>query len=124
MTRGIEPVRKLAHLGYRFRLDGNTIKASYEGPGDPDPGQVQPLLETVKANEREAFILSSHSAPGAAAAVLCLIRGAGPVPILRLGPAGGTVPGFKGEALMTCSHRLNGDERKWKRLTAKNLGLA
>ena len=34
---GIEAVRKLAHMGYRFTVDGETIKAKYDGPGEPDP---------------------------------------------------------------------------------------
>lgn len=52
---GIEAVRKLAHLGYRFTVNGETIKAKYEGEGDPDPYQVRPLLETIKANKQEAL---------------------------------------------------------------------
>ena len=48
---GIEAVRKLGHLGYRFTVKGETIKAKYEGDGDPDPGQVRPLLNVVKAHK-------------------------------------------------------------------------
>jgi hypothetical protein len=48
---GVEAVRKLAHLGYRFTVIGENIKAKYEGPGDPDPSQVQPLLEAVRADK-------------------------------------------------------------------------
>jgi len=44
---GIEAARKLAHLGYRFTVNGESIKARYEGPGDPDPAQVRPLLVLV-----------------------------------------------------------------------------
>lgn len=52
---GIEAVRKLAHLGYRFTLNGDTIKARYEGQGDPDPPQVRPLLALVKEHKVAAI---------------------------------------------------------------------
>jgi hypothetical protein len=52
---GVEAARKLAHLGYRFTVNGETIKARYEGPGQPDPAQVRPLLETVKAHKAEVL---------------------------------------------------------------------
>jgi hypothetical protein len=42
---GIEAVCKLAHLGYRFTVNGESIKAKYEGPGEPDPAQVAPPAE-------------------------------------------------------------------------------
>jgi len=48
---GIEAVRKLAHLGYRFTVNGESIKARHEGQGDPDPATVLPLLAQVKANK-------------------------------------------------------------------------
>ena len=58
---GIEAVRKLAHMGYRFTVNGETIKAKYEGPGKPDPDTVRPLLETVKAHKPEAiYFLKSY----------------------------------------------------------------
>lgn len=50
---GIEAARKLAHLGYRFTVRGEVIKAKYEGPGNPDPHQVRPLLEAVKVHREE-----------------------------------------------------------------------
>lgn len=57
MTRnpGVEAVRKLAHMGYRFTVNGETIKARYEAPGEPDPTRVRPLLELVKANKPEVL---------------------------------------------------------------------
>jgi ribosomal protein S27AE len=58
---GIEAVRKLAHLGYRFTLNGETIKAKYHGSGKPDPETVRPLFETVKAHKPEAvYFLKSY----------------------------------------------------------------
>lgn len=48
---GISAARRLACLGYRFKVQGETIVAEYHGPGQPDPAQVLPLLETVKAHK-------------------------------------------------------------------------
>jgi hypothetical protein len=42
MNPGIDATLRLAHLGYRFTVNGEAIKARYEGPGDPDPAQVPP----------------------------------------------------------------------------------
>jgi hypothetical protein len=59
--QAIEAVRKLAHMGYRFTVNGETIKAKYEGLGKPDPDMVRPLLETVKAHKPEAiYFLKSY----------------------------------------------------------------
>lgn len=52
---GIEAVRKLAHMGYRFTVNGETIKAKYGGPGKPDPDIVRPLFETVKAHKPDVL---------------------------------------------------------------------
>ena len=52
---GIEAARRLAHLGYRFTVNGDTIKARYEAPGDPDPIQVRPLLALVKEHKPEVL---------------------------------------------------------------------
>lgn len=58
---GIEAVRTLAHLGYRFTVNGDTIKARYEGQGDPDPVKVKPLLEVVKAHKADVrYFLKSY----------------------------------------------------------------
>ncbi|MBU4232344.1 MAG: hypothetical protein KKD99_10075 [Proteobacteria bacterium] len=38
----IVAVRKLAGMGYRFTVNGETIKAKYEGPGKPDPYPYPP----------------------------------------------------------------------------------
>jgi hypothetical protein len=42
MNPGIKAARRLSHLGYRFTVNGDTIKARYEAPGEPDPSQVKP----------------------------------------------------------------------------------
>lgn len=61
MNPGVEAACKLAHLGYRFAVNGETIKAKYHGPGEPDPDTVRPLLETVKAHKPEAlYFLKSY----------------------------------------------------------------
>ena len=63
MNPGIEAVRKLAHLGYRFTVNGKIIKAKYHGPGEPDPDTVQPLLDTVKAHKPEALYFLKSFCP-------------------------------------------------------------
>jgi hypothetical protein len=60
---GIEAVRKLADMGYRFTVNGETIKAKYEGPGKPDVDTVRPLLETVKAHKPEVLAFLSKTVP-------------------------------------------------------------
>ena len=58
---GVEAVRTLTSLGYKFTLAGETIKAKYHGPGEPDPGTVRPLLAAVKAHKPEAiYFLKSY----------------------------------------------------------------
>jgi ribosomal protein S27AE len=47
----IEAVRTLANMGYRFTVNGESIRGKYEGPGEPDPAQVRPLLELVRQNK-------------------------------------------------------------------------
>jgi len=58
---GIAAVRTLAGMGYRFTVIGETIKAKYHGPGEPDPVTVRPLLETVREHKPEAiYFLKSY----------------------------------------------------------------
>lgn len=59
---GIEATRQLAHMGYRFTLAGETIKAKYEGPGEPDPDTVRPLLAVVKAHKPDVLAYLSKPA--------------------------------------------------------------
>ena len=59
----IQAVRKLAHMGYRFTVNRETIKGKYEGQGDPDPGQVRPLLDVVKAHKSEVVDFLNRSCP-------------------------------------------------------------
>ena len=55
MNPGIEAARRLSYLGYRFTVNGDNIKARYEGPGDPDPAQVRPLVALVKKYKVEVI---------------------------------------------------------------------
>ena len=63
MNPGIEAAQKLVHLGYRFTVYGEAIKARYEGPGDPDPSQVRPLMALVKDNKPEVLAYLSRPIP-------------------------------------------------------------
>ena len=54
----------LAKIGYRFTVNGGTIKAKYHGPGKPNPDTVRPLLETVKAHKPDVLkYLSKPASP-------------------------------------------------------------
>ena len=58
---GIEAVRKLVALGYRFMVNGESIKAKYEGPGEPDPATVRPLVDVMKAHKPDVvYFLKSY----------------------------------------------------------------
>ena len=63
MNPGIAAVRKLAHMGYRFTVLGETIKAKYHGPSEPDPDTVRPLLQTLKEHKPEVLVYLSKPAP-------------------------------------------------------------
>ena len=61
MNPGIEAARRLSHLGYRFTVNGDTIRARYEGPGDPNPAQVKPLLDLVRQHKEDVrFFLKCY----------------------------------------------------------------
>ena len=58
---GIGAVLKLAHMGYQFTVNGGSIKARYEGQGDPDRATVTPLLDLVRQNKTVVrFFLKCH----------------------------------------------------------------
>jgi hypothetical protein len=61
--KAIEAVKKLSSLGYRFELAGDRLRYQYEGPGKPDPAQVKPLLETVKAHKPDVLAYLSKPDP-------------------------------------------------------------
>lgn len=43
-----EAVMKLTALGYRFEVGRGKVRWRWDGPGNPDPRKVRPLLEVVK----------------------------------------------------------------------------
>jgi ribosomal protein S27AE len=43
-----EAVMKLTSLGFRFEAEVERLRWRFEGQGQPDPGQVRPLLQMVK----------------------------------------------------------------------------
>jgi hypothetical protein len=47
----IEAVCRLVNLGYRPYKDGEGILLKWEGPGDPDPVTVSPLLDLVRRHK-------------------------------------------------------------------------
>jgi len=69
--KAIEAVRKLSSLGYRFELAGDRLRYRYEGPGEPYPAQVRPLLDTVKAHKPEEDFLKSCCPRCGGAATTC-----------------------------------------------------
>jgi hypothetical protein len=64
---GIEAVRTLANMGYRFTVNGENIKAKYHGSGKPDPDMVRPLLEVMKAHKPDVLTYLSKPAPAPSA---------------------------------------------------------
>jgi hypothetical protein len=58
---GIEAVRMLANMGYRFTVTGETIKGKYHGQYKPDPAQVRPLVDVMKAHKPDVvYFLKSY----------------------------------------------------------------
>jgi hypothetical protein len=55
MSPGIEAVSKLSKLGFAFEVAGDRLRYRYEGSGTPDPDQVRPLLEMVKAHKPDVL---------------------------------------------------------------------
>ncbi|MGD0826591.1 MAG: hypothetical protein ABSA09_00690 [Desulfobaccales bacterium] len=46
-------VMKLVSMGYHFELVGGKVRYDWQGPGDPDAGQVPPLLDLVRQHKTE-----------------------------------------------------------------------
>jgi hypothetical protein len=63
MNAGIVAIRKLTAMGYRPQLEGESIRLRYEGPDDPDPAQVRPLLALVKEHKPEVLAFLSPAPP-------------------------------------------------------------
>jgi hypothetical protein len=49
--KGLKAVIELSRLGYRFKIAGDLVRYEYTGADAPDPGQVKPLLEVLKAQK-------------------------------------------------------------------------
>jgi ribosomal protein S27AE len=63
MNPGIEAVRTLAKIGFRFQVDGERLRWRYEGPGDPDPDAVAPLFLAVKEHKPEVLYFLKSFCP-------------------------------------------------------------
>ncbi|MGA7562294.1 MAG: hypothetical protein WBW55_03720 [Desulfobaccales bacterium] len=59
---GVVAVQKLRAMGYDFELAGDRLRYQYHGPGEPDPAQVRPLLEVVKAHKPDVLAYLSKPA--------------------------------------------------------------
>ena len=68
---GIEAVQKLAHMGYRFSVNGDKIRGSYEGQGDPDPAVVSPLVDLVHQNKDNVLLFLKCYCPRCGGVVFC-----------------------------------------------------
>lgn len=53
MNPAAKAIMLLNKLGYRAWVEGESVKLSFTGQGEPDPSQVIPLLEAVKAHKTE-----------------------------------------------------------------------
>ena len=63
MSPGIEAVSKLSRLGFAFEVNGDRVRYRYQGPDTPDPAQVRPLMEVVKAYKADVLAYLSKPAP-------------------------------------------------------------
>jgi hypothetical protein len=56
-----EAVMKLVSMGYHFELVGEKVRYEWQGTGDPDAGQVAPLLSLVRLHKEDVrFFLKCH----------------------------------------------------------------
>ncbi len=51
----MKAITELEGMGYTFKLDGGTLRYSYEGEGRPDLEHARSLLEYVKRHKDEAM---------------------------------------------------------------------
>lgn len=66
-----EAVIRLTNLGFRFRLDGESIRLRYEGQGEPNADQVRPLLKTIKTHKPEVVDFLRCHCPKCGGVVFC-----------------------------------------------------
>jgi len=55
MSPGIKAIQALAKMGYRTLLEAGDICLRWDAKGQPDLDQMQPLLDTIKANKTEVL---------------------------------------------------------------------
>jgi hypothetical protein len=53
LMNSVRALRELMELGYRFEVAGDLVRYEYTGQGDPDPYEVDSLLETVKVHKED-----------------------------------------------------------------------
>ena len=59
--RNGEAVMKLVSMGYHFELVGEKVRYEWQGTGDPDAGQVAPILSLLcQRKEDVRFFLKCH----------------------------------------------------------------
>ncbi len=71
MNAGIRALNTLTRLGYRTWLEGESIRLKWEGPGEPSPAQVKPLLEAVKTHKPEVVGFLRCYCPKCGGVVFC-----------------------------------------------------
>ena len=63
MNPGVEAVRTLADMGYRFQVIGQVLRYEWQGAGKPDPDMVKPLFERVKEHKPDVLAYLSKPIP-------------------------------------------------------------
>jgi|GEM_PF-1790742 ribosomal protein S27AE len=71
LNPGIEAVRKLANMGYRFTVNGESIKGKYFGPDKPDPAVVSPLLQVARQHRGDVLAFLSCFCPRCGGVASC-----------------------------------------------------
>lgn len=71
MNPGIEAIHLLTKIGYRAWVEREAVRLHYEGFGDPDPIQVQPLIELVRANKPDVVFFLKCYCPGCGGVASC-----------------------------------------------------
>ena len=55
LNPGVEAIKKLSYLGWRYNISGNTLKFGYRGQGEPDLDLVRPLLDLVREHKKDVL---------------------------------------------------------------------
>ena len=62
---------KLTGTGYKFELAENKVRYHYEGPGDPDPAKVLPLLDLVRQHKEDVRYFLKSCCPRCGGVASC-----------------------------------------------------